>query len=112
MDELLKALKSFKPKSVDDNFYIEIKNKEIVALRREPNQDTVKVSQQDFKFLLDNGIDYFVYDHEIIRKPKKKTERVFDILKKDVRGYDLQDSDPYWPTEIVQGGFKWQTPSE
>jgi hypothetical protein len=112
MDEIFKALNSFKPTTVADNFYIEVRSKEIIALHREPNNNTVKISQQDYKFLLDKGIGYFVYDHGIVRKPKKKTERVFETLRKDVQGYNLQDNDPYWPTEIAEGGYTWQTPSE
>ena len=112
MDEIFKALNSFKPTPVSDNFYIEVKNKEIISLCREPNNNTFKISQQDYKFLLNKGIEYFIYDHGIVKKPKKKTERVFDVLKKDVRGYNLQDNDPYWPIDIVEGGHTWQTPSE
>jgi hypothetical protein len=110
MDEIYKALNSFKPTPAADNFYIEVRNKEIIALCREPNDNTVKISQQDYKFLLDKGTEGFVYDHGIVKKPKKKTERVFEILKKDIRGYNLVDDDPYWPTEIVEGGYTWQTP--
>ena len=112
MDEIFKALNSFKPTPAADNFYIEVRNREIIGLCREPNNNTVKISQQDYKFLLDKGIGYFVYDHGIVRKPKKKTERVFETLRKDVQGYNLQDNDPYWPTEIAEGGYTWQTPSE
>jgi hypothetical protein len=112
MDEIFKALNNFKPTPVADNFYIEVRNREIIALRREPNNNTIKISQQDYKFLLDKGIEYFMYDHGIVKKSKKKTERVFEILKKDIKGYNLQDNDPYWPTEIAEGGYTWQTPSE
>lgn len=112
MDEIFKALNSFKSISVTDNFYIEVKNKEIINLCREPNDNTVKISQQDYKFLLDKGKERFLYDHGIVKKPKKKTERVFEMLKKDIQGYNLQDNDPYWPTEIVEGGYTWQIPSE
>jgi hypothetical protein len=53
MDELFKALNNFKPTPTADNFYIEVRNKEIIGLCREPNDNTVKISQQDYKFLLD-----------------------------------------------------------
>ena len=112
MDEIFKALNNFKPTPTADNFYIEVKNKEIIGLCREPNDNTVKISQQDYKFLLDKGIGYFMYDQGIVKKPKKKTERVFEILKKHNQGYNLQDNDPYWPTGIAEGGYTWQTPSE
>lgn len=112
MDEIFKALGSFKSATSVDNFYIEVKNREILSLCREPNEHTIKVSQKEYKFLLDKGIERFLYDHGIVKKPKKKTERIFEILKKDVQGYELQDNDPYWPTEIVEGGYTWQKPSE
>jgi hypothetical protein len=112
MDEIFKALNSFSSTSVTDNFYIQVQNKEIINLCREPNDNTVKISQQDYKFLLDKGIERYLYDHGIVRKTRKKTERVFEILKKDIQGYDLQDNDPYWPTEIVEGGYTWQKPYE
>lgn len=112
MDEIFKALNSFKPTPVADNFYIEVKNKEIISLCRKPNDNTVKISQQDYKFLLDRGMGRFIYDHGIQQKPRKKTERVFETLKKDFKGYNLVDNDPYWPTEIAEGGYTWQTPSE
>ena len=112
MNELFKALKNFKPRQPDDNFYIELKDKEIISLCREEKSNTIKISQQDYKFLLDNGIEYFIYDNEIVKKPKKKTERLFKILKKDTQGYKLYKGNPYWPTGIVEGGYTWQTPSE
>ncbi len=112
MDEIFKALNSFKPKPATDDFYIEVRNKEIISLCREPNDNTVKISQQDYKFLLDRGMKRFIYDHGIVKKPKKKTERIFETLKKDTRGYKLQDDDPYWPTEIAEGGYTWQKTSE
>ena len=112
MNELFKALKNFKPRQPDDNFYIELIDKEIISLCREEKSNTIKISQQDYKFLLDNGIEYFIYDNEIVKKPKKKTERLFKILKKDTQGYKLYKGNPYWPEEMQEGGYTWQTPSE
>ena len=60
----------------------------------------------------DDYIEYFIYDNEIVKKPKKKTERLFKILKKDTQGYKLYKGNPYWPTGVVEGGYTWQTPSE
>ena len=112
MNELFKALNNFKATPPADNFYIESEQKQIIALCREPKDNTIKISREDFKFLLDNGIDYYLYDNGIIKKPKKKTDRIFKVLKKNIKGYSLQDNDPYWPMEIVEGGYTWQTPSE
>lgn len=111
MNELFKALESFKATPPADNFYIQVAQKQITALCREPKDNTIKISREDFKFLLDNGIDYYFYDNGIIKKPKKKTDRIFKVLKKDKQGYDLQDRDPYWPTGTIGGGYTWQTPS-
>lgn len=112
MTEFFKALNNFKPTLPDDNFYMEVINKEIISLCRESNSNTVKITQENYKFLLENGINNFIYNGSIEKKPKKRTDRIFTVLKKDVRGYDLEDNDPYWPTGIVEGGLTWQTPSE
>ena len=112
MTEFFKALNDFKPSPPDDNFYIEVVNTEIVSLCREANNNTVKITQENYKFLLDNGINNFIYNGSIEKKPKKRTHRVFPMLGKAVRGYDQQDNDPYWPTGIVEEGYTWQIPSE
>jgi len=112
MNELFKALNNFKPTPPADNFYIELNGKDIISLCSESKTNTVKISREKYKFLLDNGIENFIYDGEIIKKTRKKTERIFLILKKDIKGYSLYDNNPYWPTEIVEGGYTWQTPSE
>jgi hypothetical protein len=112
MTEFFKALNQFTPSPPDDNFYIEVVDAEILSLCRETNNNTVKITQENYKFLLDNGISNFVYNGSIEKKPKKRTHRVFPMLGKDVRGYDLHDNDPHWPTEIAEGGYTWQTQSE
>ena len=112
MNELFKVLKDFKPMPPADNFYIELNGNDIILLCRELKTNTVKISREKYKFLLDNGIENFIYDGEITRKPKKKTNRVYTMLKKDKKGWMLYQSDPYWPTEIAEGGYTWQMPSE
>jgi len=112
MTEFFKALRDFKPSLPDDNFYMEVVNTAIVSLCREVKENTVKISQEEYKFLLDNGISNFIYNGSIEKKPKKNSHRVFPTLVKHTQGYSLQDNDPYWPTEIVEGGYTWQTASE
>jgi hypothetical protein len=112
MTEFFKALKDFKPSPPDDNFYMEVVNTEILSLCRKANNNTVKITQEEYKFLLDNGISNFIYNGSIEKKPKKNSHRVFPVLGKHDQGYSLQDNDPYWPKEIVEGGYTWQTPYE
>ena len=112
MTEFFKALRGFKPSPPDDDFYMEVINTEIVSLCREANDNTVKITQENYKFLLDNGISNFIYNGSIEKKPKKNSRRVFPVLVKHSQGHSLQDNDPYWPTEIAEGGYTWQIPSE
>jgi len=112
MTEFFKALNQFTPSPRNDNFYMEVVDAEIVSLCREVKENTVKITREEYKFLLDNGIGSFMYNGSIEKKPKKRTHRVFPMLGKDVRGYDLHDNDPHWPTEIAEGGYTWQTQSE
>lgn len=112
MTEFFKALDSFKSAPPDNNFYMEVIETEIVCLRREANNNTVKITQEQYKFLLENGINNFIYDGSIGKKHKKRTHRIFSLLRKDDRGYNLERNDPYWPIEVVEGGYTWRTPSE
>ena len=54
MNELFKVLKDFKPMPPADNFYIELNGKDIILLCRELKTNTVKISREKYKFLLDN----------------------------------------------------------
>jgi hypothetical protein len=53
-----------------------------------------------------------MYDHGIVKKPKKKTERVFEILKKDNKDTVYKTTILIGPQSIAEGGYTWQTPSE
>ena len=112
MPGFFEARDNFKPTPKQDNFYIVVEDKNIVALTRSPNENTVKVSEQDYKFLLDNGIDYYVYNGKIEKKPPKKVERLFSVLSQGKDGYALHKNDPFWPVEKQEQGVVWQTPSE
>jgi len=112
MPGFFEARDNFKPTPKQDNFYIVVEDKNIVALTRSPNENTVKVSEQDYKFLLDNGIDYYIYNGKIEKKPPKKVERLFSVLSQGKDGYALHKNDPFWPVEKQEQGVVWQTPSE
>jgi hypothetical protein len=51
-------------------------------------------------------------DGKIVKKPIKKTGRIFNELKKSKEGYVFLDGDPYWPVGFKEGGYTWQTPLE
>jgi hypothetical protein len=108
MDEFLKAFRAFREGLKDpDDYYMEVENKEILSLCREPKENTIKISKKDFMLLLDTGIKHFFYDGNIVRKPFEIKTKHFSVLKESDEGYRLLDNDPYWPEEIVKGGYKW-----
>ena len=47
MNELFKALNNFKATPPADNFYIEVVQKQIIALGREPKDNTIKIPRED-----------------------------------------------------------------
>ena len=65
MTEFFKALKDFKPSPPDDNFYMEVVNTEIVSLCREIKENSVKITREEYKCWLDNGIGNFIYNGSI-----------------------------------------------
>ena len=112
MPGFFEARDNFKPAERKDNFYIVVEDKNIVALTRTEGENTVKVSEQDYKFLLDNGIDYYIYTGKIEKKPPKKIHRLFSVLSQGKDGYALHKNDPFWPESKQSQGVTWQTPSE
>jgi len=112
MPGFFEARANFKSIKKDDNFYIVVEDKNIVALTREPDTNTVKIDRDMYKFLLDNGIDYYIYNNGIEKRPIKKVNRMFNVLMQAENGYALCEQDPFWPIETQQQGVVWQTPSE
>ena len=109
MDEFFEALKNLGKPLLNEEFYIEVEDKKILRLVREPSDKTIKITKEQYRFLLDNSINEYLYDGEIIKKPVEKAERTFTTLKKDSKGYVFYDGDPHWPKdEIVDGGYTWQ----
>lgn len=73
----------------------------------------IEVSLEKKIEILHNGIEnYILENNEFVLKSKVKTQRTYTELRKDNKGYAFLDSDPYWPADIVEGGYTWQTPSE
>lgn len=73
----------------------------------------IEVSLQKKVEILNNGIgNYILENNEVVLKPKVKTQRTYSELRKDSKGYVFLDHDPYWPADIIEGGYTWQTPSE
>ena len=45
---------------------------------------------------------------EFVLKPPPKILPQYKTLKKtEEKGYNFYDNDPFYPKEIVEGGFKW-----
>ena len=112
MPGFFEARDSFKPQEKPSNFYIVVENTNILSLTREAGTNTVQIDRDTYKFLLDNDIAYYIYNNGIEKRPKKTSERIFTVLRPADSGYALFNCDPYWPTEITEGGYTWQTPSE
>jgi hypothetical protein len=113
MQELFKALKNFKPQTFNPTYYIVVKDKEIECLATTAGDNHVSVEKEDYVRLLKEGQQHFYFENgKITRKPPAMNKRLYNILKKSSEGLIFLDSDPYWPTEIAEGGYTWQTLSE
>ena len=95
MTEFFKALRDFKPSPRNDNFYIEVVDAEILSLCRETNNNTIKITQENYKFLLDNGISNFIYNGSIEKKPKKVITPEEKIQALGVVPFVLRKSFPF-----------------
>jgi hypothetical protein len=49
---------------------------------------------------------------EFVLKPRPKVGVVYPRLQKADKGYNFYDNDPYYPKDIVEGGFAWQVDTE
>lgn len=61
-----------------------------------------------------NGEDAYTWKSptEIMLKPRKKIEVTYPQLKKSEKGYNFHNNDPFYPKDIVEGGYTWQTDTE
>jgi hypothetical protein len=113
MQELFKALTEFKPKIFNPTYYIVVKNKEIECLATTSGDNHILVNKEDYMRLAKEGHQHFYFENgKIIQKPLATNKRLYNVLKKSNAGLIFLNSDPYWPTEIAEGGYTWQTPSE
>ena len=113
MNELFKALENFKPRPVNNNFFVELFGDNVIALTNTESSNTKRISKEEYRMVSTYGIENFIYKDKLERKIQKKIIKGhYKILIKDTNGHIFLNSDPYWPTEIVEGGHTWQTPSE
>ena len=113
MNELFKALENFKPRPVNNNFFVELLGDYVIALTNTESSNTKRISKEEYRMVSTYGIENFIYKDKLERKIQKKIIKGhYKILIKDNNGYIFLNSDPYWPTEIVEGGYILQTPSE
>jgi len=61
-----------------------------------------------------NGEDAYKWKSatEFVLKPKPKVGIQYPQLQKADKGYSFYDNDPYYPKDIIEEGFTWQTNSE
>ena len=97
MNDLFKGLKMREPKK----HFVEIQGQKIeVSLKKK-----LEVQQQ--------GIDrYKIENGQLVLQPIIKKKRSYAELIKSDSGYRFLDHNPFWPAEIVKGGYTWQIPSE
>ena len=113
MNELFKALENFKPRPVNKNFFVELFGDEVVALTTTESPNTKRITVEEYKTVLTHGVENFIYKDKLEKKIQKKAIKGhYKILIKDNNGHVFLNGDPYWPTEIAEGGYTWQTPSE
>ena len=98
MQEFFKALNNFKPKE---------RQKPKVTIQGQ----VFEVDMELFKQVMSNGEDqYEIKKGKITSKPRpKNTEKSYEILVKAEKGHVFVNGDIYWPADIKEGGFKWQS---
>jgi hypothetical protein len=113
MNELFKALENFKPRPVNNNFFVELVRDEVVVLTNTESPTTKRITAEEYKMVLTHGVENFIYKDKLEKKIQKKIIKGhYKILIKDNNGHVFLNGDPYWPIDIVEGGYTWQTPSE
>jgi hypothetical protein len=113
MQELFEVLRNFKPKHTEPMYYIVLKGREIECLANVSGENHVQVSKEEYLHLLEEGQQNFYFENgKIVRKPPATNKQSYNVLRKSSEGLTFLDSDPYWPTEIAEGGYTWQTSSE
>ena len=90
---------------------------------RKPKKHFVTVEGKQFQVSLEKKLEmmkhgennYIIkpckFGPEFVLKPKI-TKRGYTMLKKSQQGYVFYNNDPYYPKEIVKGGWQWQIEAE
>ena len=113
MPGFFEALNNFKRPERNTTYYIKVNGQEIECLAMTPADDHVEVDRDQYSQLLKEGHQNFQFiNGKIVKKHKRISKRVYTVLTKSSEGLTFLDGDPYWPTEIAQGGYTWQTPAE
>ena len=75
---------------------------------------TIVVTLEEKLEVMRNGEDAYKWKSptEFVLKPRPKTTIQYPQLKKANKGYNFYDSDPFYPKDIVEGGFAWQVDTE
>ena len=74
---------------------------------------TVEVTLERWKEIMLSGEDVWQWEGDkIVRKPIPKVKKGYPVLKRADKGYAFYEGNPYWPIDIVEGGYTWQIPCE
>ena len=82
---------------------------------------TVTIQGQSLVVTLEKKLEVMLYGEdaykwksatEFVLKPRPKVGVVYPRLQKADKGYNFYDNDPYYPKDIVEGGFAWQVDTE
>ena len=75
---------------------------------------TVEVDLDTKKKIIQHGEHMFIWkDGKIVmRQIKRRSLLAYPKLTLADKGYSFYDDDPFWPKEIVEGGYNWKIESE
>jgi hypothetical protein len=75
---------------------------------------TVEVDLDTKKKIIQHGEHMFIWkDGKIVmRQIKRRSLLAYPKLTPADKGYSFYDDDPFWPKEIVEGGYNWKIESE
>jgi hypothetical protein len=66
-----------------------------------------------FKDVMKHGEHAFkISKGKIVRRRADGVKKEYFSLVKADKGISFVDANPYWPNEVVEGGFEWQIVSE
>ena len=84
MNELFKALENFKPRPVNNNYFVELVGDEVVALTNTESPNTKSITVEEYKTVLTHGVENFIYKNKLEKKIQKTIIKGhYKILIKD-----------------------------